>query len=271
MLTAGARGGWQRHRTDDGRWRGVVDLGFVDGKRKRKYVSGQTQAEALGKLRQAQRDVDAGVVSDDRMTVGRFLARWSTVNLPGQVSGTTLDDYTHTIRLHLGPALGHKRLAVLTVGDVDKLWAAKRDAGYKPNTVRIMRAVLRRALAQADRQRARYVQRRGPVAGRPAEQDRDGWRPRGPTPEQWRTKLLDTYRPDGCSSYCGIREGLVRALMNNWSRPLEPPSSQLQEEASWRPMSPFRSSGFWTPSSCCFIRMRARDWNASCSTSQRGG
>ena len=140
------------YRTDDGRWRGVVDLGFVDGKRKRKYVSGQTQAEALGKLRQAQRDADAGVVSDDRMTVGRFLARWSTVNLPGQVSGTTLDDYTHTIRLHLGPALGHKRLAGLTVGDVDKLWAAKRDAGYKPNTVRIMRAVLRRALAQAERE-----------------------------------------------------------------------------------------------------------------------
>ena len=38
------------YRTDDGRWRGVVDLGFVDGKRKRKYVSGATQAEALGKL-----------------------------------------------------------------------------------------------------------------------------------------------------------------------------------------------------------------------------
>jgi hypothetical protein len=73
--------------------------------------------------------------------------------LPGQVSGTTLDDYTHTIRLHLGPALGHKRLAGLTVGDVGKLWAAKRDAGYKLNTVRIMRAVLRRALAQAERER----------------------------------------------------------------------------------------------------------------------
>ena len=34
---------------------------------------------------------------------------------------------------------------------MDKLWAAKRDAGYKPNTVRIMRAVLRRALALAER------------------------------------------------------------------------------------------------------------------------
>jgi hypothetical protein len=119
----------------------VVDLGFVDGKRKRKYVSGPTQAEVLGKLRQARREAEAGVVPDDRMTIGHFLARWSTVNLLGQGSGTTLYDYMHTIRLHLGPALGHKRLARLTVGNVDKLWAAKRDAGYRPNTVRIMRAV----------------------------------------------------------------------------------------------------------------------------------
>jgi hypothetical protein len=80
------------YRTDDGRWRGVVDLGFVDGKRKRKYVSGATQAEALGKLRQAQRDAGAGVVSDDRMTVGRFLTdRCSTPNLPRQLrSSATL-------------------------------------------------------------------------------------------------------------------------------------------------------------------------------------
>ena len=83
------------YRTDSGHWRGVVDLGFVDGKRKRKYVSGPTQAEALGKLRQAQREAEAGVVSDDRMTVGHFLARWSTVNLPGQVSAPPLTT-THT-------------------------------------------------------------------------------------------------------------------------------------------------------------------------------
>jgi integrase len=106
----------------------------------------------MDKLHQAQREADAGVVADDRLTVGQFLQRWSTQSLPGQVSGTTLDDYTHMIRLHLEPALGRKRLARLTVADVDELWAAKRKAGYKPNTVRIMRAVLRRALAQAERE-----------------------------------------------------------------------------------------------------------------------
>jgi integrase len=140
------------YKTPDGRWRGVVDLGWVDGKRQRKYVSGATQAQALDKLRQAQRAAEAGVITDDRLTVARFLDRWVTVNLAGVVAGGTMDDYAHTVRLHLDPALGHKRLSQLTVADVDALWAKKRAAGYKPNSIRIMRAVLRRALAQAERE-----------------------------------------------------------------------------------------------------------------------
>ncbi|MGH9068718.1 MAG: hypothetical protein ACRD0J_14700 [Acidimicrobiales bacterium] len=54
-------------------------------------------------------------MADDRLTVGVFLDRWVSISLPGNVSGTTLDDYAHTVRLHLKPALGRKRLARLTV------------------------------------------------------------------------------------------------------------------------------------------------------------
>lgn len=38
------------------------------------------------------------------------------------------------------------------MGDVDELLTWKREAGYSPNTVRIIRAVLRRALRQAERE-----------------------------------------------------------------------------------------------------------------------
>jgi site-specific recombinase XerD len=75
-----------------------------------------------------------------------------TVNLPGTVAESTEDDYVDTVRLHLVPALGRKRLAKLTVSDLDRLWKAKRDAGYSANSVRIMRTVLRRALGQAERE-----------------------------------------------------------------------------------------------------------------------
>jgi len=179
------------YRTNDGRWRAVVDLGWVDGKRRRKYVSGATQSQALERLRQAQRELDHGVVSDDRLTVGQFLSRWATQNLPGQVSGTTLDDYVHMIRLHLDPGLGRKRLARLTVSDVDALWTAKRDAGYKPNTVRIMRAVLRRALAQAEREG--LVSRNVAALSQPARLGQPNGR--SLTVEQAR-KLLDAAKGD---------------------------------------------------------------------------
>ena len=147
-----AHGEGSVYRDAAGRWRGVVDFGWVDGRRKRKYVSGGTQAEVLERMRKARREAEAGMVVDERVTVGQFLSRWVAVSLPGTVAGSTLDDYTDVVRLHLEPALGRKRLAQLTVEDVDRLWAAKRAAGYRPNSIRIMRAVLRRAIGQAERE-----------------------------------------------------------------------------------------------------------------------
>jgi integrase len=74
------------------------------------------------------------------------------VNLPGTVAASTEDSYVDTVRLHLIPALGRKRLVKLTVADLDRLWKTKRDAVYGSNSVRIMRTVLRRALGQAVRE-----------------------------------------------------------------------------------------------------------------------
>lgn len=138
---------------DGARWRGAISLGYdANGRRIRKKVSGRTRAEVIGKLRKLRQQVDSGAVPDDRLTVGAFLDRWLTVNLPGTVAESTEDDYNDTIRLHLVPAIGRKRLTKLTVADLDKLWKAKRDAGYSGNSVRIMRTILRRAIGQAERE-----------------------------------------------------------------------------------------------------------------------
>jgi hypothetical protein len=139
---------------DGDRWRGAISVGYgPDGKRVRKKVSGQTREEVAKKLRQLREQLDAGLpVPDDRLSVGDFLDRWLSVNLPGHVAPSTLDDYADTVRLHLRPGLGRKRLTKLTVSDCDLLWKAKRDAGYSSNSVRIMRAVLRKALGQAERE-----------------------------------------------------------------------------------------------------------------------
>lgn len=106
----------------------------------------------MAKLKELRRTLDAGLPPPDaRLTVGAFLDRW-VGNLSGRVQTKTAADYADTVRLHLKPALGRRLLTKLTVADVDALWAAKREAGYRPNSIRIMRAVLRAALRQAERE-----------------------------------------------------------------------------------------------------------------------
>ncbi|MFD2356035.1 tyrosine-type recombinase/integrase [Nonomuraea ferruginea] len=138
---------------DGDRWRGAVSLGYgPDGKRTRKKVSGKTRAEVVEKVRKLKEALAKGApVPDDRLTVGTFLDRW-LLHLPGHISDGTLDDYEDTVRLHLKPGLGRHKLTKLTVAQVDALWQAKRKAGYKANSVRNMRAVLRKALGQAERE-----------------------------------------------------------------------------------------------------------------------
>src|SRR5829696_8072986 len=139
----------RRHGTVRGR--PAADLGSLTGIRRK--VSGATKTEVLRKLRDLRFELNAGLpVPDDRLTVAGFLDRWLTGSLPGQVSEKTLDSYADTVRLHIAPTLGRKVLRRLTVADVDQVLAWKRDAGYSANTVRIIRAVLRRALKQAERE-----------------------------------------------------------------------------------------------------------------------
>jgi integrase len=56
------------------------------------------------------------------------------------------------VRLHLAPSLGRKALRKLAISDVDEFIAWKRETGYSENSARIVRAVLRRALRQAERE-----------------------------------------------------------------------------------------------------------------------
>jgi integrase len=81
---------------------------------------------------------------------GAYLDRWAA-GLDARVRPNTADQYRFTVRCHLRPALGAKTLAKLTPAELDALWTAKLASGLKPNTVRLMRATLRRALHDAER------------------------------------------------------------------------------------------------------------------------
>src|SRR4051794_3333690 len=77
-------------RAGDGMWVASVDLGEVDGKRRRKSIYGRTRADVRDKLRAAQNLRDrGGLVSDERQTVGGYLDWWVATVLPGTVRVST--------------------------------------------------------------------------------------------------------------------------------------------------------------------------------------
>ena len=135
----------------DGRWEGRIDLGWVEGKRKRVSVYGRTRREVAEKLRKKQNDkANNALVVDERLTVARWLDHWVKVILPNRVANGTLSvstyhSYADTVRRHLNPGLGRVRLSKLKATDVDHFIASRRDE-YSPNTLRIMRSTLRKAL-----------------------------------------------------------------------------------------------------------------------------
>jgi integrase len=143
-------------RESDGKWCASVDLGFVNGKRRRKIVYGETRKEVADKLKALHRDQAAGqAILTDRQTVEHYLDRWLETAVNPHRRAKTANSYEQIVRLYLKPHLGRVQLAKLTPEHVQTMLNAlllNGSAGGKPlsaRTVQYVRAVLRRALNQA--------------------------------------------------------------------------------------------------------------------------
>ena len=65
------------YRPDENRWVAVLDLGRVNGRRRRRYLTGPTQRAVRDKLLTARRaQADGLPPGDGRLTVAGFLRSW---------------------------------------------------------------------------------------------------------------------------------------------------------------------------------------------------
>ena len=135
-----------------GRWEARFTVGTTaDGKPIRRKVTARTQAEARTRMRQAQSAAESGEQrARADLTVGRFLEEWTTKLLPGSVAPSTEQQYNDVIRLYVRPKLGRKKLATLNARDVAGMLRELAAEGKAPNTQRLARSVLRRALRWAE-------------------------------------------------------------------------------------------------------------------------
>lgn len=139
------------HRRSDGRWVAAVDVGWRNGKRRRKYVYGETRREVQAKLAKVREDIDrSGVVADDRMTLRRFVDDWLAAVEP-TVRHSTYARYEAAMRLHFVPAWGNRPLSRITAQDVQRLYADRLASGLSPQSVVHLHRILHRAMRQATR------------------------------------------------------------------------------------------------------------------------
>jgi len=143
---------------DQGRQRWIAEV-TKDGKRHRRV--GATRKEAADALRAVTDKIERGLpVAENRWTVAAWCLHVGEVVLPQEgARANTLSSYRGSIERHVIPALGHHRLTTLQPAHVRSMIAAMTAKGLAPNTIRLARGALRRALgiAQAEGLIARNV------------------------------------------------------------------------------------------------------------------
>ena len=151
-----------------GRLRWVASLTDANGKRK--FLYGETQAEARRKLEQAKQAKKLGLSLDRRPTLEDWIATWLREKAEDVTEGT-LRNYAVISNKHLVPALGKIRLDELRVDEVNRLLQDKLKSGLSKKYTKEIRVTLWVALADAMRKDPPLVTRNVAALSKPIKQE----------------------------------------------------------------------------------------------------
>jgi integrase len=133
---------------ENGKFRVQMDVGKVNGKRKRNYLTASNLKEAKSLLNEfdykKQRNLN---VEPSKMTFSDLLNKWMDVHVKRKCEETTAYGYRNIINNHIIPYLGDIALQKIKSSDIDKyydhLMVVK---GLSPNTVHKHHANILKAL-----------------------------------------------------------------------------------------------------------------------------
>lgn len=190
------------HRKD-GRW--MTSMTLENGRRK--YFYGDTQKEALEKLREAQHQQKQGTLATGKaQTLRVYLDRWLEDAHRTSLKPSSYADYRRVIDKHIVPVLGHIQLQKLTPQHIQSFYAKELKAGLSARTVNKYHALLHKALDNAVRWNlvARNV---CDVVTKPRETKYEIQ----PLTEEQARKLLDTVRGN-------VLEGIITIALTTGMR-----------------------------------------------------
>ena len=138
----------------DGRWHGWVTMGVkADGSLDRRHVRGSTQSQVTTKVRELEKQRDAGQVRKAGRvpTVAEWMATYLDTVAARTLAPKTLDDYWSKTNNWILPAIGRRRLDRLLPEHLDALYADMLRAGKAPSHVLKVHRIVTRALRVAVR------------------------------------------------------------------------------------------------------------------------
>lgn len=144
-----------RPNKDGTGWIGRVSFGFdSEGRRIRKLRRGKTKAIVTAKVRELERQRDAGLIgaTDAKLAVYGKAWLYSKSNL----ARNTRDQYEYALNCYIIPSLGNIKLTQLTPEQIEKMYSAMRlhvsprtGEVLQPRTLQAVHRVLRMILSTA--------------------------------------------------------------------------------------------------------------------------
>jgi integrase len=127
----------------------IVDLPTdpATGKRRQKRITADTRKELESKASAIIHTAETGFIEPRGVTLAAFWERWCDAKAP-TLSPSTDRRYRDSGRLHLG-ALAGMKLARITPGDVQRLYADRLSSGLSGTSVRHLHNTIHCALADA--------------------------------------------------------------------------------------------------------------------------
>lgn len=139
------------HEAARDRWVGSIELGWTaKGTRRRKKVIGKSEKEVRAKIRELLRTAteSESAVVGGKPTVRTWADQWLQ-NTSERLRPTTWATNRSAVRLWVVPTIGHKRLDLLTPGDIRAVARAILAADREPATAQRAQAILTRMLREA--------------------------------------------------------------------------------------------------------------------------
>jgi len=149
--------GHRRHKGDgsifqrksDGRWLGVVDLGYMNGRRVRRTVSAKTLRELHPKMKALKKRTEAGVTGSDQ-PVEQWVTYW--LDHISDARPSTKKTYRGYVENWIAPSLGSVKLSALAAEHVRALMTHMETKDKAPATRKQVLSILSKAMEIAVRE-----------------------------------------------------------------------------------------------------------------------